>query len=100
MHRVLPWYRSRACQKFRHALTGKRLLDDNFLASQPVAMDLPNTTHPPRVPDSITKQLYTPPSLFYAVQVQVATGCSLAYVTDDATMVGFPFDDACQEMTV
>jgi len=38
------------------------------------------------------------------LQVQVATGCSLAFVEadaeDDSTLVGFPFEDICQEMTV
>ena len=27
-----------------------------------------------------------------------AVQCTLGYVTNDATMVGFPFDDVCQEM--
>jgi len=27
-------------------------------------------------------------------------GCSLAYVEDDVTLIGFPFEDVCQEMAV
>lgn len=34
------------------------------------------------------------------VRMQSVTGCSLAYVEDDTTLVGFDVDDVCVETTV
>ena len=37
--------------------------------------------------------------MFHAVQGTVTTGCSLGYVANDATLLGFPLEDECEEMS-